>query len=432
MSLTPISLVITAAVALLAILGNWATFPFPLWRFAAALWLLGLAYEWIVVRGTRLDARGPAGPDRLYLGRRERIDLELSGGGTRSVGIEYSPSLPPGIDGPESTRSATLPGDGSITVGIELLPRRLGNHRWSTMSARICGRLGLAWWSRPVSVGRDLRVVPDLLAATSRERVGSSAVGSSERSRRGVGDEMLALRPYRNGDPRRAVDWKASARAGRLIVRTFTQDQHLEIVVAIDAGRTSRIESDGMSRFTHYVNLTARFAEYAVLNEDRVGLIVYADRPLVALPPERGSRCVADIRRSLTEIRPQAVESDAVSAVLQLRRLVRHRSLVVLLTDLYERSASSQLAQTVRLLRPTHVPMVVGLVGQEVRELQEAHAEEWIDPYRSLAAAEYQRDINANVSRLRRMGAWAMTARPADLDREVFERYRMLRDQRRI
>jgi uncharacterized protein (DUF58 family) len=203
-------------------------------------------------------------------------------------------------------------------------------------------------------------------------------------------------------------------------------------MLLVDAGRTGRTEIDGMQQLGHYANLAARFAEYCVANDDRVGLIAFADRPLASLAPARGTQAVTRVRNALAGLEPLAVESDVLAAALHLRTLVRHRCLVVILTDLYERSATSQLAQSARLLVPNHLPMIVGLLGEEVLALAESRASDWLDPYRALAARDYRRHVEANVARLTQLGAHALVARPSELDRRVLSHYRLLRAQRRI
>jgi uncharacterized protein (DUF58 family) len=293
------------------------------------------------------------------------------------------------------------------------------------------GPLSLAWWSRRLNVDGVLRVAPDTLGPRAAA-VASAEGGSTNQTALGGGRELHHLRAYRPGDPRHTIDWKATARSSRLVTRIFTEDQHLEVMLLVDAGRTGRTELDGMQQFGHYANLAARFAELCVASDDQVGLIAFADRPLLTLGPARGLEAVVGIREALTRVAAQAVESDALGAAVHVRRLVRHRCLVVIMTDLYERSATSQLAQAARLLVPKHLPMIVGLVGEEVAELAERGAEDWLDPYRSLAAREYRRQVEGNVARLTRLGAYALTARPRELDRKVLNDFRMLRAQRRI
>ena len=62
----------------------------------------------------------------------------------------------------------------------------------------------------------------------------------------------------------RSIDWKASARLSRWISRDFVAEQHLEIVLVLDTGRTSGIAIDRLTRLGHYVNAACRFAQHAM------------------------------------------------------------------------------------------------------------------------------------------------------------------------
>src|SRR5262245_63646195 len=77
----------------------------------------------------------------------------------------------------------------------------------------------------------------------------------------GAGSELHQLRSYVPGDALARIDWKATARTRKLITREFSEDQHLDVLVAIDAGRLSRVRAGRLDRFGLYANIAARFAE---------------------------------------------------------------------------------------------------------------------------------------------------------------------------
>ena len=433
MSLTPPAIVALVFAALLGIAGEWsgALGAFPWWRLAVALLVIGVIAEFLLVRRRPLSARWH-GADRLFLGRSETLELELDNPSAPSLTAQFAPVLPDALaPADQRTRTVAIPAGESRRARVAVRPVMLGSHPWPRLPVRVLGRLGLAWWPRRLDPPSELTVLPDTLGRRAAV-TGSAEAGSTAQSKLGGARELHHLRGYQAGDPRHTIDWKASARASRLITRVFSEDQHLEIVVMLDAGRTSRTEIDGMSQFGHYVNLAARFAEYCVAGDDRVGLVAFADRPLCVVAPGRGLAAVTRIRRALAALEPRAVESDTLEAALRVRRLVRHRCLAVVLTDLYESSSTSRLAQTARLLAPKHLPMMIGLLGDDIGALAGGEAREWLDPYRGLAAREYGRHVRANIARLGELGALAMTARPEELDRKVLSRYRLLRAQHRV
>jgi uncharacterized protein (DUF58 family) len=276
-----------------------------------------------------------------------------------------------------------------------------------------------------------MRVGPDLLGDDAH-RVAVGAAGTRARTLLGAGGEILQLREYRPGDPQHVIDWKATARTNRLISRDFSEDQHLEIVLAIDAGRSSTLRAGELDRFGHYANIAARFAEHAVSQDDQVGLVLFADQPLVAIAPGRGIATVARIRATLAAAQPVLAESNPLNAVLRIRTLVRRRSLVIMLTDLDDATVAGQLASAAKLLLPKHLPLVAGLASPEAQSLAHTGTDAWLGPYESLAAQEYCARLERNAAGLRALGAPTLLARPDLMERAVFEAYTEFRTRRRV
>lgn len=448
MNLTAFGILALIAAALLGIVGTWSTAlgAFPWWRMVVVLLVVGLGVEFIVTRHQYVRARWRGG-ERLFLGRAETLELELSAPRARTLTVRTLPVLPEGIDelgrsgGTARERGFEALGAldahelkitrGEARIRVVIRPLELGQYSWPALPVRVLGPAGLAWWSRQVDPAATSVVLPDTLGRRA-EVTGSAEVGAIPRSKLGGGHELHQLREYRPGDPRNTIDWKATARSSKLITRVYTEDQHLEIMLLLDTGRTSRTEMDGLSQLGHYVNLAARFAEYCAGGDDRVGLVVFADRPLKVIPPGRGVVGLRRVRRELAGLEPQPVESDALEAALAMQRIVRHRCLAVVLTDLYESSSASSLARTARLLARKHLPLMVGLLGSEISSLGRSAARSWLDPYRGLAARSYERQVKANAARLAELGALALTARPEELDAKVLRQYRRLRMQHRI
>jgi uncharacterized protein (DUF58 family) len=159
-------------------------------------------------------------------------------------------------------------------------------------------------------------------------------------------------------------------------------------------------------------------------------LLVYADRPLAALAPARGANAVARLRSVLAASRIEAAESNPLYAATRIRSLVRHRSLIVMLTDIDDTTAESPLAHAVRFLLPKHLPFVAGLSSAEAELMARAPAQSWLDPYRALAAQEYCIGLERKARALKALGAPALVAKPEQLERAVFAAYADFRQRR--
>jgi uncharacterized protein (DUF58 family) len=432
MSLRRNALLLALLTALLAIMGEWSggALAARLWALPAALLLAGLALEAVLLRrcAVQVDVRVPS---HWPLARKQRAELGFAQSTRRQLALQVVASAPGEFAASPCLQELHLPAGHEATVGLEAAPRRLGRYAWPAPSLRVGGALRLAWWPRRVHASAVVTVVPDIVSRAER-RSGAGAGGATRASTRGAGAEVLQLRDYRRGDPLRAVDWKASARRGRLISREYSEDQHLEVVVAIDAGRASGLGAGEVDRLSLYVTVAARFAQRAAELDDAVGLLIFAAQPLALLPPSRGEGALPRINDLLTACRVQASESNPVLAAARIRSMVQRRSLIVLLSDLEDASAGEQLARAVRLLTPKHLPFIAALQSERIAAMQRAPAREALGAYRALAALEYTDALEGNVRALKALGAAAVIERPESLDRAVLAAYEDFRQRRRI
>jgi uncharacterized protein (DUF58 family) len=417
--------------AMLAVLGIWSDDRdlAHLWRVPVLLLLAGFAIEGTLQR--RLWPRVRlATSTRAFLGREQPASFQFANRSRRRLSLEYAPAMPAGVESEAQVQRISIAPGHTCEDGLTLLPVMLGVHHWPALPTRMLGPLALAWWGAALPVSAELQVSPEIFRQGPRAR--GLAGGARTRRVAGAGQELHQLRGYVRGDPPARIDWKATARNRSIVTREYSEDQHLDIFVAIDAGRLSRVRDGSLDRLGVYANVTASFAELVTGNDDRVGMLVYADQVLASCALTRGLPAVAQVRRALANLVPRPAESDPAAAALSVRHLLRQRALVVLLTDLDDANVSAALLRAVRLLAPPHLVLVAGVRGGEVQGLARRDAREWHDPWVALAASEHEQRALAQRALLRRRGVEVVAATAADLQAALFERYETLRRARRI
>ncbi len=422
-------LVLTAVLAIAALWSSDRSIA-TLWHWPAALLLLGVALESAFIR--RVHWRlGMATASRAFLGRSQQAAFAFDNESARGLMIEYAPVVPAGFESLGPTRRVRAARHARTLDPVSLVPIGLGQHDWPSVPARVLGRFELIWWSCEQALGFSIATAPD----TARfEPLRSRGVpsGARPRQRTGAGSELHQLRAYVAGDPLGRIDWKATARVGSLISRELSEDQHLDILLAIDAGRTSRIRAGALDRLGLYANMAARFAEAVTPNDDRIGLLVYSDRILAVSAPERGTQGVIRLRRALERLAPHGAESDPLAAAVRMRALLKHRSLIVLFSELEDVTVAEPLARAVRLLSPPHLVIAAGIRSVEVIGLAEAEAHSWRDPWVALAARERETRAAAYRAMLQRLGVTVVAEREERLQAAVLAQYELLRRARRI
>jgi uncharacterized protein (DUF58 family) len=432
LSLRQNALLLVLLAALIAIAGAWSDDPSleRWWRAPVGLLLLGLAYEAAMNRraGLQLTMQGAS---RWLLCRSAPLRMEWRAALGRSVSAEIAVSAPDEFAMARTVESFEIAAAQAGVLSLNATPRRLGRFDWPRQETRLNGVLGLASWRRRIEAKFQVEVVPDIVHQDERA-LDATVGGARAAARVGAGGEILQLRDYRPGDAPRAIDWKASARAARLISRDFSEDQHLEIILALDVSRSSALAAGGSDRLALYVNIAARLAQRAAMLDDRVGLLLYADAPMAALAPGRGSAAVTRVRSLLSQARTQPVEANPALAAMRIRALARQRALVVMLTDLDDAGMASALIGAARLLRPKHLPFFASVASEEAQALSQRHAADELDVFQAIAAQRYCAGLSRNVDALRALGAACVLAPANALDAAVLDAYLEFRRRRRV
>lgn len=421
---------ITAAIAAgLQISGLWQESPAMGWlaRLVLCMLCLGLLYEGLRHAVARLEFEVCP----IDLGEAATVAVRAATRDGRGALIEYLPPAPGCARVANEGRRVVVPRGAAAHDAYPVEPLRLGPHALGRVRGRVLGPLGLAWWGFEADSGAELRVRPGRLTDDERRRALVSG-GATVQPVPGGGRELLQLRPYRESDPPRAIDWRATARSGALVSREFGEEQRLDIVLAVDAGRYSRLEIDGNDRFGHYAHVASRFAERAILADDRVGLVVFAERVLSLVPLAGGAAGLSAVRDALSGIVATDTDSDLVGASLAVRRLARSRSLVVVLTDLDDPRGDGPLTRAVTLLRPAHQPLIAGLRSQGIESLAGRRTRTWRDVYTGIAADARIDATAATMTRLRLLGVPVVLAPLPEFERSVLASFEDLRARRRV
>ena len=417
----------------IGILGQWFEGPWPaltaqLWAIPTALLIAAVwaerallpAMQWVIHREV---------PSEAYLGERFSTELGLTNHAKRAIHIECQHAYPESLSADSGIRRYVVPPADSVIDRLELLPVQLGPTSLGDIHVRVLGFMGLVWWYRRIADDAVVEVVPRTMTSISTGR-GDRLVGArySTRAVQG-GMEFLLHRAYQQGDPLQIVDWKATARSDDVMVRVMTREQRMELMVLLDCGRTSQLQLGVLSRLQHNINVVARLVELAVNQGDHIVCISYADKPLSMMPLTSGIRGLRHSRAILKNARSVSDESNLLAAALQARRLLGHRALVVVLTDLSTGDDASQFSQAVRLLSAKHLVVIASIDDRAIETMSWKPASQWLDPYRNFAAAEYCRQRKLTLLKLKQRGALVITAAADELDARMMEYYTDLRQR---
>ena len=152
---------------------------------------------------------------------------------------------PEGVDEWEGGKEVALAPREAVRCYYRVTPRTRGFLSLGTVHLRTLSPWGLIWRRSSVEVSHTLQVQPgvqDLLRDRSGFAIRRRLRTPGQRRNRqwGEGREFESLRDYVQGDDPRTIDWKASAKRRKYVVRNYEAERSQNIVLAIDAGRHMR------------------------------------------------------------------------------------------------------------------------------------------------------------------------------------------------
>jgi uncharacterized protein (DUF58 family) len=296
------------------------------------------------------------------------------------------------------------------------------------VDALVASRLG--FWRRQCRwpLRTEVRVYPDIhqvarfTMLARRDRL--STIGVRRSRRLGTDNEFERLRDYNEGDDPRHIDWRATARRRKLTCRAFQQNQSQRIVFLIDCGRLMAGDTgDGLSPLDHALNAMLLLAHVALKKGDQVGLLAFSDRVRAYVAPGGGPRRINRLVHSVHNVFPEMVESRYDRAFIELEQRCRKRSLVVLMTNIFDELSAQLAGLYLRNLAGRHLPLAVFLRDHDVFALAEKAPDHGLELYQGAAAASLLNGRERSLARLRTGGVLTLDVFPEDLTTELVNRY---------
>ncbi len=350
----------------------------------------------------------------------------------RALTLHIRELVPPLI-APSSGRERTL----VLRPGVEtrdeqlFVPLRRGKAQGAALHLRLRGPWGLVWRQGTRELPWNVTVYPSLRTAALRALPTQTQrrrdAGFRNIRRIGEGRLFESIKEWVPGDEMRTIDWKATARRGKLMSRNYEDERRQQVMMVIDAGRLLTAEIDGRPRLEAAIDAALELAHSAVQHDDDVGLLVFADEVLQYVPPMRGRRALRLVLDALAAVEGRIVEPNYPVAFAYLAARSRKRALTVLFTDVVDRTASDAFVAQAGGLRPRHVPLAVTLRDPALERLATSRSAGLDDAFQRAAAEELLEARETALGDLRSHGVLVLDVLPDGAARGVVAQYEQLK-----
>lgn len=430
------AVVLLAVLAPVALLGYWGP-----WGLDALLALnaavIGLVFvDWaFAVNPTDLHVER-TGPASFSVGRATEISYLWRNPTRRRGLLEIRDILPEILGGVAPVRRLSVPGGDAARDHIRVIPQRRGRAAGGTLAIRSVGPLRLAARQERMNLPWTATVYPTLpasrLTASMAEAARRREPGLRPLRRLGEGRQFESLREWVPGDDPRYIDWKATARRRKVIVRQFEEERRQQVLLVLDAGRLLTAEMGGQVRMEYVVRAALWLAFAAHHHDDNVGVMTFADQVQHYVAPQRGRRGLRQVLDVLAVVEPRLVEPDYPAAFRYLAIRNRKRALTVFFTDVIDRMASEALVANIGSLRRRHLPLVVTLRNPDLDHIAASRPAAAGDAFRKAAAEELIAAREDALAQMRSAGAIVLDVPPALAGVAAVDAYQQLKRRGRL
>ncbi len=354
----------------------------------------------------------------------------------RAARLRVREVRPDVLGGAQPVRRVAVPARGARRETVPVRPARRGRERGGGFVVDSIGPFGLGLRRQRIDLPWDAAVYPPLVTVRLQASVARAQrrreQGITPLRRLGEGRLFESLRDWVPGDDLRHIDWKATARRGKVITRQYEAERRQHVLLVLDTGRLLTAEIAGVSRLDYVVRAALELAYAATQHDDNVGVMAFADGVQHFVAPQRGRAGLKRVLDVLAVVEPKLVEPDYPGAFRYLAARNRKRALTVLFTDVIDRFASDALVANVATLRPRHLPLAVTLKNPELDAVAALRPAAAHDAFRKAAAEELLRARDEALGHVRRAGVLVLDVPPQRAAEAVVAQYLELKRRGRL
>ncbi|MCY4401718.1 MAG: DUF58 domain-containing protein [Candidatus Poribacteria bacterium] len=328
------------------------------------------------------------------------------------------------------------------TISYRLTPMRRGVYKFGNINVRCWGVLGLVVRHQNIAAETEIKVYPNLQAIKQYELLVKRGMlyrmGLKNSRQFGEGTEMERLREYLPDDDFRRIDWKATARHRKPIVREFETERSQDIMIMLDTGRlmaspillgtsdtpdSETLLQNAMLKLDYAINTTLMAAYVSTLKGDKVGMMAFADTVHQYLAPKPGKKQFLTMLETIYALPVHPVEPDFESAFTYLATKQRKRALIILFTDILDNDSAEGIATYVAQFSKHHLVVCVTLTDSGIVELADQKSTNSKSVYQKAIAERLLQEKHATLEILRRQGVVTIDVPAHQLTMAVVNKY---------
>jgi uncharacterized protein (DUF58 family) len=315
---------------------------------------------------------------------------------------------------------------GRAETRFELRPVRRGEGVVERVWARWSGPFGLVW-KQVSDAPKKIVAVTANVSAVKDEAIRLFArdamFGIKAQLETGDGSEFHALRELTPGMDTRGIDWKQSARHGKLLAKEFRTERNHPVIFAIDTGRVMCEPLLGVPRIDRAINAALLMAFVSLKLGDRVGFFGFDVKPRLFSGAVTGAHAFPALQRIAARLDYSAEETNYTLGLTQLGAALERRALIVVFTEFADSTSAELMLENVGRLMKRHLVLFVVFRDEELEAIARREPTDAEAVSRAVTADALLKERDVVIARLARMGAHIVDAPAAAVGPALLSAY---------
>jgi uncharacterized protein (DUF58 family) len=325
---------------------------------------------------------------------------------------------------------------GESTANFILRPVERGEYEFNDVNVFTRSPLRLVNRRIIHSAHQVVKVLPSFLQLRQYElkaHASNVAEAGNKRMRKlGHSLEFEQIKEYVRGDDIRTIHWKATARKGQLMVNNYVDERSQQVYCIIDKGRVMKMPFEGMTLLDYAINASLILSGVALIKQDKVGIITFAEQIGSVLPAERRAGQMNHILETLYQQQTKFLETDFEKLYGFIRTRVTQRSCLILFTNFESLSSLQRQLPYIRNIARQHMLLVVFFENTELKQLTESEVDNMEDLYIKTIAERFAYEKRLIVKELQQHGINTILTPPQKLTINAVNKYLELKSRRAI
>jgi uncharacterized protein (DUF58 family) len=239
----------------------------------------------------------------------------------------------------------------------------------------------------------------------------------------GTNTEFENIKNYTIGDEYRLINWKATAKANRLMVNQFQEEKSQPVYSVIDLGRTMRMPFDGLKLLDYAINSSLVIANISIQKNEKAGLITFNKNIQDHIVADRKNHQMQLILEKLYNVETNFLETDFGKLYAYVKRKLTQRSLLFLYTNFETIDGLERQLPYLKLIKKSHVVVVIMFKNSELKKLTTLNAKTTTDIYDQTIAEKFDYDKELIINRLHQFGILTIYCEPKELSINLINKY---------